>query len=261
MQISAFLTFAVASLVCLAQAKTFPNAPSVLRRSVHKGSKFSHLQVSKRQLLERSHQKRSPEPTPTPTSSNGESESRRFRRQSDSSASLRNKIYQYLTNCHSGLQERVANIQSLCGATTRQNAQQTAWKLVAELQAILALLVTCVSSIKGCPDEPTPSGVPGENISCAQIAQLIYQIMVLIKTCLMQISTTGRQFSIIHTTCNDPMNQITSRLSNCVSAVGSLVPDLPSQVTRMLGGQNMPQFFNSVGYGMDQVLSALQFPA
>lgn len=256
MQISAFLTLAVASLVCLSQAKTFPNAPSVLRRSAHKGSKFSHLQVSKRQLLERSHEKRSPEPTPT--SFNGESESRHSRRQSDSSASLRNKIYQYLTNCHSGLQARVANIQSLCGATTQQNAQQIAWKLVAELQAILALLVTCVSRIKGCPDEPTPSGVPGGNISCAEIAQLIYQIMVLIKTCLTQIATTGRQFSIIHITCNNSMNQVSGRLSNCVSAVGSLVPDLPSQITRLLGGQNMPQFFNSVGYGMDQVLGALQ---
>ncbi|EGG01681.1 uncharacterized protein MELLADRAFT_75578 [Melampsora larici-populina 98AG31] len=259
MQFSAFLVFAIASFVCFAQAKTFPNGPSVLRRSAHKGSKFSHLQVSKRQLLERSHEKRSPEPTPT--SANGDSESRRFRRQSDSSASLRNKIYQYLTDCHSGIQARVANIQSLCAATTQENAQQTAWKIVAELQAILALLVSCVARIKGCPDEPTPSAVPGVNTSCAQIAQLVYQIMVLLKTCLKQIGTTGRQFSVIHSTCSDTLNQVSGSLSNCVSAIGTLVPDLYSQVTGMLGGQNMPQFFHSLGYGMDQVLSALQSPA
>lgn len=259
MHISALLVLAIVSFACLTQAKTFPNGPSVLRRSAHKGAAHGHLQVSKRQLMERSHEKRSPEPTPT--SANGESESRRFRRQSDSSATLRNKIFQYLTDCHSGLQERVENVKSLCGATTQDNAQETAWKLVAELQAILALLVTCVSKIKGCPDEPTPSSVPGTNTSCAEIAQLIYQIMVLIKTCLMQMATTGRQFSIIQSTCSDTLNQVSGSLSNCVSAVGSLVPDLYSQVTRMLGGQNMPEFFKSAGFGMDQVLSALQSPA
>jgi len=56
------------------------------------------------------------------------------------SLSIRIKVYSYLSNLLAGIKIRHANIRRICaGGVNRQNAQVIGWRILAELQAILAL--------------------------------------------------------------------------------------------------------------------------
>ncbi len=75
---------------------------------------------------------------------------------------IRKKVHAYLSECFQGLQGRVKNVTQICsGEINEKNATQIAWALLAELQAILALCLTCARAVRGCPTEATPSGTPG----------------------------------------------------------------------------------------------------
>lgn len=260
MHIGMFLVLAGALVVSISEGRVAHSSPMVRRSGSHIPL-YRNLQVTKRQILERtsSHEQNTPEATPT-TPSGSETNHQEYRRQYVKTSALNQKVHFYLSQCYNGLQQRVVNVKSICtGPINAANAESIAWKLLAELQAILALCLTCAQAVRGCPNEPAPSGTAGsgQNPSIYDISQMMYQIIVSLKTCFQTVNTTCTQYRVIQNICNDTLRQITAALSNCVSTSGSVVVGVLPGLNQIMGGQNLSGFFGSIGYGWSQVSNIL----
>ncbi|CAH7682625.1 hypothetical protein BY996DRAFT_8316497 [Phakopsora pachyrhizi] len=174
---------------------------------------------------------------------------------------LRGKVHIYLSDLHEGIQARHRNIKDACAKkVTRDNAQRVGWKILAELEAILALCLACASRIKGCASSPTPSGIPTPggytntgNPSLGDICQLVYRLLCEFKECFKTVGALCSQNVIIKKICSDTLSRISEALSVCLIATGGKVDGAIRGVNNSYGGYLNGQFFDPIGFGFNSL--------
>lgn len=262
----------VASTLSLAVLGGQPVLPSANRPEATKiHSVYAPLQVTKAQLLERKARNLSdgaqpnnltptavfPQEAEEPSAQTSERLNRRFWR-GDRVAFRRNRLFGYLTDCHQAILPHTQKIRNLCATRPSDpaSAQTLGWALVAELQAILAVLLGCLRRIKGCDSAPAPSGIPGgSNASANDICQLIFKIMCEIRACCKLIASVSAQYEIVQKICGFPLQQINECLPNIPIVCGQFIGDVFTGLGRLF--RTIPGFFVGMQFGFNGIAGIL----
>ncbi|WAQ89862.1 hypothetical protein PtA15_11A554 [Puccinia triticina] len=180
---------------------------------------------------------------------------------SRSNSALRKKLFTYFQECHGGVRAHVQRIKGICsGKITQESAKKISWDLLVELQAVLALCLTCLRKIKSCGSAPIPSsrpGVPENPLSVHDLGQMVFQLMVQLKICFSEMNRVCSRYEIIRTTCSGCLVQISSTASSCLSVSGAHIGGLLVTVTGLFGG-NPLSFFGLHQFGLDSIIRILK---
>ncbi|KAA1097241.1 hypothetical protein PGT21_028263 [Puccinia graminis f. sp. tritici] len=193
-------------------------------------------------------------PTAPPPRSNSRQDTR-------SSSILKKKFYAYFQECNIGVRVHVQRIKKICsGKITNESAKKISWELLVELQAILALCLTCLRKIKSCGRAPIPSSLPGISLnspSLRDLGQIVLQLLNQLKICFNEMNIVCSRYEIIRTTCSDCLVHISSSISGCLYASNAHINGFLATVTNLLGG-NPLSFFGLDKFGLDSIIKILQ---
>ncbi|EGG00691.1 uncharacterized protein MELLADRAFT_93016 [Melampsora larici-populina 98AG31] len=172
------------------------------------------------------------------------------------------QMYGHLETCMNGLEIHSSNIKTHCDSTNEANASEKSQSLLIELQAIMALFMTCISGMTLTMRTAMSSGLQasqsmvteGAIHSMSDFGGLFIKMTATLKDMYTHMSQVTSAHPIIMQTCGGMMVEVSVKLTSITSAC---VPMKGFSAEVMSKAGTNFQGYQQVGFGFNSFLNVL----
>ncbi|KAG0142661.1 hypothetical protein CROQUDRAFT_97236 [Cronartium quercuum f. sp. fusiforme G11] len=173
------------------------------------------------------------------------------------------QMYGHLETCMNGLEIHCSNVKTHCESIHEENAQETSYKVLEELNAIMVLIMACISSMTVSVSSSIAAGfqisqsvvTQGATHSMSDFSQLFIKMTVTLKETYTSVTSVSSQYSVVSNVCGGTMTQLSTRFAYVVSVCVQM-KGFSSQVMNSAGATF--QGYQQVGFGFSSFLNVFQ---
>ncbi|KAH9812810.1 secreted protein [Melampsora americana] len=176
--------------------------------------------------------------------------------------SLIDQMYGHLETCMNGLEIHLSNIKTHCESTNEANASEKSQSLLNELQAIMALFMTCISGMTLSMRNAMSTGfhvfksiaTEGAIHSMSDFGAVFIKMTATLKDTYTSMTQVTSAHPVIMQTCGGAMVEMSVKFTSITSAC---VPIEGFSIEVMNKAGKMFQGYQQVGFGFPSFLNVL----